>query len=52
VLAAQEPKPVPVHLVHPEGRHAAAKVRAFVDFAAAQLRAHPALNDVDPPRAH
>ncbi|MBA4110545.1 MAG: LysR family transcriptional regulator [Leptothrix sp. (in: Bacteria)] len=51
VLADFEPTPVPVHLVHPEGRHAAAKVRAFLDFAAARLRAHPALNDVDPPRA-
>lgn len=51
VLAAYEPAPVPVHLVHPEGRRAAAKVRAFVDFATARLRAHPALNDVDPPRS-
>lgn len=51
VLAAHEPAPVPVHLVHPEGRHAAAKVRAFIDFAVARLRAHPALNDVDPPRS-
>jgi len=45
VLAAFEPAPVPVHLVHPEGRLAAAKVRAFIDFAAARLRAHPVLNE-------
>jgi hypothetical protein len=32
-----------VHLVHAEGRRAAAKVRAFVDFAVPRLRAHPAL---------
>ena len=44
VLAAYEPEPIPVYLVYSEGRSAAAKVRAFVDFAAQQLRAHPALN--------
>jgi DNA-binding transcriptional LysR family regulator len=44
VLAPFEPAPIPVHLVYPEGRHAAAKVRAFVDFAVARLRAHPVLN--------
>jgi DNA-binding transcriptional LysR family regulator len=43
VLADYEPPALPVQLVHPEGRQAAAKVRAFVDFAAARLRAHPAL---------
>lgn len=44
VLAPFEPAAIPVHLVYPEGRHAAAKVRAFVDFAVARLRAHPMLN--------
>jgi DNA-binding transcriptional LysR family regulator len=43
VLTAYEPAPIPVQLVYPEGRQAAAKVRAFVDFAVARLRAHPAL---------
>ena len=43
VLADHEPPPVPVQLVYPEGRHAAAKVRAFVDFAARRLRNEPAL---------
>jgi DNA-binding transcriptional LysR family regulator len=43
VLADYEPPALPVQLVYPEGRQAAAKVRAFVDFAAARLRAHPAL---------
>ncbi|TWC39630.1 DNA-binding transcriptional LysR family regulator [Pseudomonas sp. SJZ079] len=33
----------PVHLVYREGRRAAARVRSFVDFAAAKLREHPAL---------
>ncbi|MBI3381902.1 MAG: LysR family transcriptional regulator [Aquabacterium sp.] len=44
VLQAYEPTPIPVYLVYSEGRSAAAKVLAFVDFAAQQLRAHPALN--------
>lgn len=33
-----EPAPLPIHLVHVEGRRAAAKVRAFIDFAAERLR--------------
>lgn len=45
VLQPFEPPPVPVHLVYPEGRKAAAKVRAFVDFAAQRLRGHPALSE-------
>jgi DNA-binding transcriptional LysR family regulator len=44
VLSRHEPPPIPVQLVYPEGRLAAAKVRAFVDFAVPRLRAHPALN--------
>lgn len=39
VLADHEPPPIPVQLVHLEGRRAAARVRAFVDFAAGRLRA-------------
>lgn len=38
VLADYEPPPIPVHIVYPAGRKAAAKVRAFVDFAAQRLR--------------
>ncbi|WP_437731951.1 LysR family transcriptional regulator [Sorangium sp. So ce1335] len=38
VLAAFEPPPVPIHVVHPEGRRAAARVRAFVDFLVERLR--------------
>ncbi|MDE1568946.1 LysR family transcriptional regulator [Aquabacter sp. P-9] len=34
-----EPPPMPVHVVHPEARLAAAKVRSFVDFAVPRLRA-------------
>jgi DNA-binding transcriptional LysR family regulator len=43
VLAEFEPPPIPVHVVHAEGRRAAARVRAFVDFAVERLRADPAL---------
>lgn len=39
VLPAYEPPPVPIHVVHAEGRRAAARVRAFVDFAVERLRA-------------
>jgi len=39
VLGAYEPEPLPIHIVHAEGRSASAKVRTFVDMAAASLRA-------------
>ncbi len=38
-----EPPPLPIHVVHAEGRRAAARVRAFVDFAVERLRADKAL---------
>lgn len=44
VLGDFEEPPLPIHVLHPEGRHAPAKVRAFVDLAVARLRAHPLLN--------
>jgi DNA-binding transcriptional LysR family regulator len=44
VMADHEPPPIPVQLVYAEGRHAAAKVRAFIDYAAGRLRAEPVLN--------
>ena len=43
VLGDFETPPLPVHIVHHEGRHATQKVRAFVDLAVATLRANPAL---------
>ncbi len=43
VLQDHEPAPVPVHLVYPAGRTAAAKVRSFVGFAAERLRQVPVL---------
>ncbi|MEJ6396137.1 LysR family transcriptional regulator [Gymnodinialimonas sp. 2305UL16-5] len=44
VLDDFEPDPLPIHLVHVEGRRAVAKVRSFIDFAAERLRAMPNLN--------
>jgi DNA-binding transcriptional LysR family regulator len=35
---------MPVHVVHPEGRHASRKTRAFIDLAVERLRANVALN--------
>ena len=39
VLADFEPPPVPIHLVYPDAGRGSSRVRAFVDFAAARLRA-------------
>jgi DNA-binding transcriptional LysR family regulator len=47
VLEDYEPAPVPVQLVYPAGRRAPAKVRDFLDFAAARLRALPVLGGAD-----
>lgn len=44
VLTDYEEAPLPIHIVHPEGRRAPAKVRAFIDLAAATLRANRFLN--------
>ncbi|MFG7486898.1 LysR family transcriptional regulator [Methylorubrum rhodesianum] len=48
LLEAHEAAPVPIHVVSPEGRRAPAKVRAFVDLAAARLRADPRVNPAAP----
>lgn len=37
VLEHEEPAPLPIHLVHVDGRRATAKVRTFMDFAAGRL---------------
>ena len=44
VLEDFETAPLPVHVVHHEGRRATQKVRAFVDLAVETLRADPALH--------
>jgi DNA-binding transcriptional LysR family regulator len=38
VLDAATPPPLPVHLVHPQARLVAPKIRVFVDFAAPRLK--------------
>lgn len=38
VLSEFEPAPLPIHVIHREGRYASAKVRTFVDFMVARLR--------------
>jgi DNA-binding transcriptional LysR family regulator len=43
VLAAYEPPPLPIHVMHLEGRQASAKVRGFVDLLVDRLRAEAAL---------
>lgn len=43
VLEGYEPAPLPIHLVHAEGRRAPAKIRAFVDMARERLRSVPVL---------
>ena len=44
ILSEYELEPLPVHVVHPEGRRASAKVRAFVDLAVERLRADRHIN--------
>lgn len=41
ILHGYESKPLPVSIVHLEGRQANAKIRAFIDLATARLRANP-----------
>lgn len=44
LLEEFEGAPLPVHVLHHEGRRATQKVRAFIDLAVDMLRADPALN--------
>jgi DNA-binding transcriptional LysR family regulator len=43
LLPDDEPPPLPIHLVVPEGRLAIAKIRAFVDFTLPRLKAEFAI---------
>lgn len=43
ILPEYEPPPEPIHIVHREGRHSSAKVRAFIDLMAARLKDNPSL---------
>ena len=44
ILADYEPPPLPIHVLHREGRHASAKVRTFVDLLVEKLRADKTLS--------
>lgn len=44
VLSEFEEPPVPIHVLHSEGRHASAKVRLFIDQLVERLRANALLN--------
>lgn len=44
VLADEEEEPLPIHIVHPEGRRVTAKLRAFIQLAAERLRANALIN--------
>lgn len=44
ILSEFEPPPMPIHVVHQEGRMVSSKVRAFVDFMVDRLRADPAID--------
>ena len=43
LLEDYEPPPWPIHIVHREGRYTPARIRAFIDFIAAELNAEPLL---------
>ena len=44
ILSEYEPKTLPIHVVHREGRHSAIKIRAFVDLIVEKLRANTAFH--------
>ena len=44
LLTEFEPPPLPIHVIHREGRYASAKVRTFVDLISAKLRSIQTLN--------
>lgn len=44
VLTEYEEEPLPVYIIHPDGRRASAKVRAFVDLGIERLRADRLIN--------
>jgi DNA-binding transcriptional LysR family regulator len=44
LLTEYEPAPLPIHVVHREGRQAPQRVRAFIDLAVELLRSNEALH--------
>ena len=47
ILTDFEPEPMPIHVIHREGRYASAKVRSFVDMIVANLRANAVINKLN-----
>lgn len=41
ILCDYEPKPLPVNIIHLEGRQAHAKIRSFIDLAVTRLKSNP-----------
>ncbi|MES1988933.1 MAG: LysR substrate-binding domain-containing protein, partial [Pseudomonadota bacterium] len=46
ILNEFEPKPMPINIIHREGRYASAKIRSFVDIIAMRLRGNALLNSM------
>ncbi|WP_310382731.1 LysR family transcriptional regulator [Rhizobium sp. 1399] len=44
ILAEHEEEALPIHVIHPEGRYASAKVRSFIDFSVEKLRSNRHFN--------
>jgi DNA-binding transcriptional LysR family regulator len=44
ILADHEEAPLPIHILYPDGQHAPAKLRLFVELAVARLRGNRLLN--------
>jgi len=43
LLKSFEPEPMPINIVHREGRHSSAKIRSFIDLVTANLQSNPAI---------
>jgi len=43
ILSEFEPKPMPINIIHREGKYAAAKIRSFVDLMSTRLRSNASL---------
>lgn len=46
IFSEFEPAPMPIHVLHREGRYASAKIRSFVDLFTARLKKDPSLQCV------
>lgn len=44
IMSEFEPKPMPIHIIHREGKYTTAKIRSFVDLISMKLRNNPSLS--------